>query len=353
MFETTTDVLVVGAGQAGLAAGYWLTGKRASFVIVDSCDRVGDNWRQRYESLTLFTPRRFSGLPRMALAGDAEGYPTRLEFADYLERYAAMWNLPVAARRRLVALARDPLGFRAAFEDGSVIRSRAVIVATGGFQLPIRPGFSQEMGLSIAQFDARSYRAPRFLPRGPVLVVGDGASGRDIAMDLAATNETWLAVGKPRKLLPERIMGKSIWHWLSTVGLMRARADSWVAKRMRKIDPFPDRNRSLGALKDAGVNIASRLVSAKGGQVAFADGRELRVASVVWCIGYRDDFGWLDVAGAKDSGGRILHDQGVSPVDGLYFVGRPWQRNRASALIMGAGEDAKLIVDRAVRLKRR
>lgn len=188
-------------------------------------------------------------------------------------------------------------------------------------------------------------RSPASLPSGPVLIVGDGASGRDIAIELASTRETWLAIGKPRRLFPERILGRSIWQWLSTLGLLRVGPDSWLGKRMRKVDPFPDRGRSLKALKRAGVRVVPRLTAARGARATFADGQTAEVGSVVWCVGYRDDFGWIDVAGAKDRTGAILQTEGVSPVSGLYFVGRPWQRNRASALVMGAGEDARRIVE--------
>lgn len=347
------DVVVVGAGQAGLAAGYWLTCAGTRFLIVDGADRVGDSWRERYDSLTLFTPRRFSALPSLSLTGDPEGYPGRLEFADYLERYAAMFSLPVAMNRRVMSVTAHLRGFRVAFEDGDALNCRSVIVASGGFQLPIWPQLSQSFDHTVAQFDAESYRNPGAMPSGPVLVVGDGASGRDIALELAATNQTWLAVGKPRKLFPERFLGQSIWHWLSVSGLLRVGPGGWLGRRMRRIDPFPDRGRSLGLLAASGVTIAPRLMSSKGARATFEDGRELGVSSVIWCVGYRDDYDWLDVAGAKDASGNVVHVEGVSPVKDLYFIGRPWQRNRASALVMGAREDARIIVERATSVWRR
>ncbi|MER8476712.1 hypothetical protein [Mesorhizobium sp. M1163] len=153
-------------------------------------------------------------------------------------------------------------------------------------------------------------------------------------------------MGKPRRPFPERILGRSVWWWLKKLGLMRARSGSLPGRSMRRADPFPDRGRSLPALRAAGVRIVPRLVAAEGRTAALADGTRIGVDAVVWAIGYRDDFGWLRVPEAKDADNKILHVDGVSPAPGLFFVGRPWQRNRASALVMGAGDDAAAIVQR-------
>ncbi|MBS3651964.1 NAD(P)-binding domain-containing protein [Pseudaminobacter sp. 19-2017] len=349
MPDPILDVLVVGAGQAGLAAGYHLKQAGLEFLIVEAAQRIGDSWRRRYDSLTLFTPRAFSQLPGLKLSGDPGGYPTRDEFADYLEAYAAAFALPVLTSACVSRLVSEGTGFRARLSDGTEVCASAVIVATGGFQVPVKPAIASGFDGSIVQLDPESYRGPDSVPAGRVLVVGDGASGRDIAVELAATRETLLAAGKHRKLFPERIMGRSVWWWLRSLGLMRVRAESFLGRIMRKADPFPDRGRSLAALAAAGVAMAPRLVKAEGRTATFADGSSAEVAAVVWAIGYSDDFGWLDVPGTKDGRGSPIHDGGISPVPGLYFLGRPWQRNRASALVMGVGDDAREIVRRIAK----
>ncbi|MER8550805.1 NAD(P)/FAD-dependent oxidoreductase [Mesorhizobium sp. M0976] len=346
MADGRLDVLVIGAGQAGLATGYHLKRRSLDFYIIEQSTRVGDSWRKRYESLTLFTPRAFSALPGLPLADDPDGYPSREEFADYLQDYAARWRLPVATSVRVVELTRDGGDFLAMLSDGSTARSRSVVVATGGFQNPTRPAIAAGFDASVVQFDPESYRNPQSTPPGRVLVVGDGASGRDISAELAATNDTFLAVGKPRRLFPERILGRSVWWWLKKLGLMRARSGSLPGRIMRRADPFPDRGRSLPALRAASVCIVPRLVGAEGRIAALADGTRIEVDAVVWAIGYRDDFNWLRVPEAKDADNKILYADGVSPVSGLFFVGRSWQRSRASALVMGAGDDAAAIVQR-------
>jgi len=347
MPDGSVDVLVIGAGQAGLAAGYHLRQAGLEFLILEAAPRVGDSWRRRYESLTLFTPRAFSQLPGLKLLGDPEGYTTRDEFAGYLEAYAAAFSLPVRISACVTRLGRDGGGFRAELADGTEVCARAVIVATGGFQVPARPSIASGFAGSVVQLDPETYQGPQSVPAdGSVLVVGDGASGRDIAVELAATRETLLAAGKPRRLFPERILGKSVWWWLQNLGLMRVGAQSFLGRLMRRTDPFPDRGRSLAAMAAAGIDMKPRLVTAEGRNATFADGSSSEVKAVVWAVGYRDHYEWLETAGAKDSAGKILHDEGVSPIPGLFFVGRPWQRNRASALVMGAGEDAAEIVRR-------
>lgn len=344
------DVLVIGAGQAGLAAGYHLARTKLSYLIVDRHPRIGDSWRCRYDSLTLFTPRAFSTLPGLALDGNPEGYSTRDEFADYLKTYASHFDLPVHLGNGVTRLERRADGrFAAQLDNGRQIIAEAVIVATGAFQKPIIPMIAADFDSAITQLTSESYHNPSDAPPGTALVVGDGASGRDIAAELVSTHDVLLAVGRRRRLFPERILGKSTWWWLRTLGLMRARPVSAIGRLMRRADPFPDRDRSLGDLQRMGVAISGRLVSANGRTVTFSDGSKRVVDSVVWCIGYRDDSAWLQVPGSKHSNGSFLQERGLAPVPGLFHLGRPWQRNRASALVMGAGEDASVVVHLCVK----
>jgi putative flavoprotein involved in K+ transport len=336
-------VLVIGAGQAGLATGYHLRKAGIPFEIVDAAGRVGDSWRNRYLSLTLFTPRQFSALPGASLVGNRELYPSRDEFADYLESYAATFDLPVRLSSRVISLTRGER-FEAQLESGESISATHVVIATGAFQEPVVPSIASNFAHEVVQLTSSSYREPSQVPDGPVLVVGDGASGRDIAAELASTRPTMLAAGKPRKLFPERFLGKSIWWWLYWSGLMRAPADSRIGQLMQRADPFPDRERNLDSLAHKGVRVRSRLAGAVGATAKFADGDEAEIASVIWAVGYRDDTSWVKIPAVKNPDGSFAHVNGASPVPNLFFVGRPWQRNRASALIMGAGPDAESVV---------
>ena len=338
-------VLVIGAGQAGQAAGYHLQKAGAPFVIVDAGHRIGDSWRARYDSLTLFTPRQFSTLPGLEFIGNRELYPGRDEFAAYLETYAARFRLSVRLGHAVARLVQmDDGAFEATFQNGDTIQANDVIVATGGFQIPIVPDLVGRFGNEVLQLTTATYRNPHQLPDGPVLIVGDGASGRDTAIECRKLQPVILAAGKPRKLFPERFLGKSIWWWLDLTGTLRAPADSWIGRRLKRADAFPDRGNGNTSLEKRGIRIVPRLVDASGDEARFADGSSAIVRTVIWAVGYRDHSSWLQVPGATDDYGTFLHREGVSPVKGLYFVGRPWQRNRASALIMGAGPDAEQIV---------
>lgn len=342
-------VLVIGGGQSGLAAGYYLKQAGIPYLILEKNARVGDTWRSRYTSLTLFTPRSLSMLPGLMPAGNRESYPTRNEFADYLERYASTHGLSIKTSTKLIRLTLNAAGqFEADLGTGERLYPVSVVGTTGGFQTVFVPHFSS-IDPDIQQLTATTYRDPSQIVPGRTLVVGDGASGRDIATELSATHKVLLATGKPRKLIPEFFLGKNVWWWLSILGVLSARTDSWLGKRMRTADPFPDRDRSLPSLQTRGVEIMPRLVSITGRKAGFEGGQAIDIDSIIWAIGYRDDITWLQVPGTTSAGGEFLHDQGISPIPGIYYVGRPWQRNRASALISGAGPDAKEIVQAIVR----
>lgn len=340
---TVVDALVIGGGQAGLSAAYWLKRLGPSVLVVDAAESIGDSWRQRYASLTLFTPREFSSLPGLALSGEPAGYASGREFGDYLERYAEKFALPVRSNQRVTRLSRSESGFVADLNSGERISASTVIIATGGFQSPIAPQMAADLSTDVQQLSTETYKSPADVSGEVVIVVGDGATGRDIAADLAGSRQVSLACGRPRRLLPEKILGVSAWKWLRAFGLLQADTNSPVGRFMRKADPFPNRQRDLTHLGRMGVKIRPRSVAAQGTEMRFSDGSALAVQTVIWALGYRDDSAWLDIPGALDPDGAFRHHRGRSSVPGIYFVGRPWQRNRASALITGAGADARVI----------
>jgi len=346
-----TDILIVGAGQAGLAAAYHLRTIGLSYLLVDGAARIGDSWRRRYDSLQLFTPRSLSALPGLRLLGDPKGYAGRDEFASYLETYAAHFDLPVALNTPLKRLEQHNGHFTAASTNGLEIEARVVIVASGGFQKPIVPAVAKGLSNAVQQFTPADYRIPAQVPGGTVVVVGDGATGRDIAWELAESHTVYLATGKPRRLMPEKILGISAWWWLNSLGLLTAPSSSFVGRKIRQTDAFPDRNRSLAALRRRGIQIMPRLAHTDGEVVLFQNNTAVSVNAVIWAAGYRDDSDWVAVPQAIDAHGTFIHHQGISPVQNLYFVGRPFQTSRASALICGVARDAEAIGNEIKRLK--
>lgn len=340
------DVLVIGAGQCGLAAANELTNTGYKYLLVDQAKAVGESWRSRYGSLTLFTPRSLSSLPGRALTGNPLGYASKDEFADYLSAYALNGCFPIASGVEIVSLRKLGATFVATSAIGAEYTARAVVVATGAFRHPAVPAISQGLSPSVLQLHVGSYRNTGQIKPGPVVVVGDGASGRDVAAELSQYHETYLARGGGRRLLPETILGRSTWWWLQRFGLLQTSAESMIGRAMRKADAFPNRGRDDESLSESGVNLVGRLVSCSESSVRFSDGSTVSPSSVVWASGYRENFGWIRIVGAVDAENQALQTYGVSPIAGLYFLGRPWQRNRASALIAGAGPDAEFVIDK-------
>lgn len=334
------DVLVIGAGQAGLAMGFHLRNLPFKVRLFDEHARVGDAWRERYDSLRLFSPRAYNSLPGLPLAGDPEGYPTKDEVADYLEHYAAIHELPVWLREGVARLSLRDGMFLARTSKARMVSALTVVVAAGAFQLPIVPEYATRLDARVQQFTARSYRHPRQICTGRVLVVGDGATGRQVARELLASHEVWLSTGKARLIIPQRVLGRDTLWWSERLGLLRADRDSWVGRMVRSRDAVPGSELRSSALERAGVRLLPRTVAAEGNRVHFSDQRSEEFDAVIWAMGHRDEVSWLDIPGACDSAGHVRERRGVSPVPGLFYLGREWQNNRASSLLYGAGADA-------------
>jgi putative flavoprotein involved in K+ transport len=335
------DVVVIGAGQAGLAIGHFLARAGRRFVIVERSDSIAAAWRSRWDSLTLFTPRRYDSLPGLAFAGDLEGYPRRDEVIAYLEQYAAAFELPVELKSAVRSLDADGGGFLVALEDRQ-IEADQVVVATGPFQLPRVPALADELAPDVFQTHSTGYRRPSDVPGETVLVVGGGNTGFQIAKELAATRRVQLAVGSRQTPLPQMFLGRDLFWWLTKTRLLKKTVESRLGRRMR------DRDTLIGSsprqLKRAGVELKPRAVAASGRTVSFADGSELDVDAVIWATGYRPDHSWIKLP-VTDPNGRLLHRRGVSDVAGLYFLGLSWQHTRGSALLGWVKDDAEFIAE--------
>ena len=339
------DVLVVGAGQAGLAAGQALQKANPSirFLLVDSNSRPGDSWRQRYDSLMLFTPRAYSALPDLPVPGDPDGFPSKDEIADYLSSYAKHFMLPIRPLTRIRRLDKTPNGYNAVTEDGLRIESKAVILANGAFQKPAVPAIAAGFSPEIPQFNALTYRSPGALPPGRVLVVGDGATGRQIALEVAERRPVVLAAGGRRRPQPQRILGRDLFWWADHLGLLDAPYTSPIGNYLLRGDTFPGKHLSLEQLHEQGVRVEDRLMRVDGRTVHFKNGNMASAAVVVWATGYQEDDSIVNIPFAKDSRGGIVHFRGVTPAPGLFVLGRSWQWTRGSSLLHGVGKDAAFI----------
>ena len=348
--QSPLDVLVIGAGQAGLALGYTLKESGLRFLLVDRHERIGESWRRRFDSLTLFTPRAYSALPGLPVPGDPEGYPGKDEMADYLDAYATHFDLPVSLGTEIERLERQGEIFLATTTDGRVLAARAVVLASGAFQEPSVPAIARQLAEDVAQLTPESYRNPAQTPTGTVLVVGDGATGRQIARELSATHRVLLSTGRPRRVSPHRVLGRSIFWWMDRLGLLRKSRESRIGRKLMLKDPFPGKDLDLGKLQRRGIDVAGRLTAVSGRQVTFTGGETAEVDTVIWATGYRDQTAWVAIPGVTNEQGAFLHERGISPVPGIFFIGRSWQWTRGSALLTGVGDDARFVTEHLTTL---
>jgi putative flavoprotein involved in K+ transport len=347
--RSTVDVVVVGAGQAGLAMGYHLRERGVRFMILEAGPAIGRSWRSRWDSLRLFTPARYAALPGMPFPGPPDAYPGKDQVADYLVDYAATVDLPVHLNTAVTALRRDGEVFTLTTSTGQV-RARHVVAATGPFQKPAVPAVATALAADIVQLHSSAYRNPRQLPDGDVLVVGGGNSGFQIATELATNRDgpdraVVLSIGTRNTAIPQRPLGRDIFWWQTVLGLLPAPIDSRRGRWMRRGEGTVI-GTTRRQLRHAGVGLRPRLVHAEGHRVRFADGHTTALSHgvcVVWATGYRRDHSWVDIPDALDEHGRLRHAGGVTPVPGLFVLGQPWQRTSGSALIGYVGHDAALL----------
>jgi putative flavoprotein involved in K+ transport len=337
------EVVVVGGGQAGLAIGHHLAARGRHFTILEGAAEPAAAWRSRWDSLTLFTPVRYDSLPGLPFPGDPDSYPGRDDVVEYLTDYARRFELPVEYDSRVHSVRPSPGGYSVE-APGRRYEADQVVVATGPFQVPRVPPIARELHPAVMQFHSSEYRNAEALPPGPVLVVGGGNTGFQIAAELAAAHEVHLSIGSRQMPLPQRFLGRDVFRWLDGSGLMRKTVDSRIGQRMKDRDTLiGSRPRTLR--RRHGVRLHDRTVAASGSEVTFADGSRVTASTVVWATGFEVDHSWID-APIFDAAGRLQHERGVTATPGLYFLGLPWQHTRGSALLGWVKDDAAHLAER-------
>jgi len=349
------EVVVIGGGQAGLSVGYHLQQHGRDFVVLDTNDRIGDAWRKRWDSLRLFTPARYDGLPGMPFPAPAHMYPTKDEMADYLGAYAARIGLPVRTGVKVDGLSRRDGRFIVTAGD---LRFEAenVVVTTGGYHGPRVPTFAPELDPGILQLHSSEYRSPSQLREGGVLVVGAGNSGAEIALDVSRSHRIYLSGRHPGSeptrpgSVADRLVTPIIWFFLSHVLTVNTPPGRKAAAQLRNHGLPLARVRPADLLAAGVERIHARTVAARDGLPLLEDGRVLDVTNVIWCTGYRPEYGWIDLP-IFDDDGEPAHERGVvASVPGLYFVGLFFLSAASSSLVGGVGRDAAYIADQiAVR----
>ena len=331
------DVVVVGAGQAGLATGYFLSEQGRSFVILDAADSLGAAWEKRWASLVLFTPRRYDALPGLAFPGDPDGYPTSDEVVSYLRLYARTFALPVELDSSVWSMTKVAERFVLELDERT-IEADAVVVATGPFQTPRVPRLAADLAPEVFQIHSADYDVPSEIPAGTVLVVGGGNTGCQIASELSSTHEVHLSIDSRQTALPQRFLGRDLFWWLGKTGLIAKTVDSRLGRRLSARDVVIGSSRR--ALRRQGVALEARTAGASGRTIRLADETELAVDAVIWATGFDLDHAWIELP-VRAADGGIFHRRGVTDISGLYFLGLPWQHTRGSALLGWVKDDAE------------
>lgn len=343
------DAVIIGGGQAGLAAGYYLKRQGVQFVILDAHPRIGDAWRTRWDSLRVFSPAKYDGLPGMRFPAPSLSFPTKDEVADYMEAYARRFDLPVRTDVKVESVTREGEHLRVTSSAG-LFEAANVVVATGGYHTPKTPEFAMELKASITQLHSSAYKNAAQLRAGDVLIVGLGNSGAEIAWDLRAGRRVYIS-GSPVGQLPMK--HGTAWAALmlpviAFLGTHLITADNPVGRKvLPKMKGVPLIRVRTRDLETAGVQRVARVTGVRDGLPLLADGRTLDVANVVWCTGFSNDLTWIRLPKVFGPDGRLAQYRGVATFEpGLYFVGMPHQYAAVSELLPGVGRDAAYVARR-------
>jgi len=342
------QTIVIGGGQAGLSVGYHLAKRGLPFLIVDANRKIGDAWRNRWDSLRLFNPARYAGLPGLRFPARGDAFPTKEQMADYLVDYAQKFQLPVLNGVKVDRLWKD--GDRFIMTAGNQrFESENVVVAMANYQTARVPAFAGDLDPGIVQIHSHEYRNPSQLREGGVLIVGVGNSGADIGIEVARSHPAWIS-GKESGHIPWPV--ESFVARFFLVRIVRFLGHHILTLKTpigRKLRPkLLHQSTPLVRVKpkdlvDAGIERVARTVGAKNGLPLLEDGRTLDVKNVIWCTGYHHDFPWIDLP-IFTVDGEPIHERGiVSKVPGMYFVGLHFLYSMTSATLIGVGRDAERV----------
>lgn len=346
-----TETLVIGGGQAGLAMAYHLSKRGMDYTIIDANHRVGDAWRNRWDSLRLFTPARLDSLPGLPFPGYHWGFPSKDEMADYLENYAKHFDIDVQTGIEVDRLFHENGSFVATSGDRR-FEARNVVVAMSSWQKPRIPAFAPDLDYGILQIHASSYRNPGQLQDGSVLVVGAGNSGAEIAKELARTREVWLSGPDTGHLpfRPESVAARILMPFVGRVVFHRVLTTSTpIGRRARpkmKASGEPLIRVKPKDLVESNVQRVPRVTSVQNGQPELENGERIEPSNIVWCTGFQPGFSWIDLPSVNDGSGEPNHERGIATdVPGLYFIGLKFLYSVSSEQIHGVGRDAAHVAE--------
>ena len=337
------QVVIIGAGQAGLSAGYYLKKTGINFIIFDQNEHIGDSWRNRWDSLALFTPAQHDGLPGLKFPSKRGSFPTKEEVANYFVNYVHSYSLPVQTGVKVNMLSYDNGIFTLQTTSGEQEAER-VIVATGTHPYPYIPAFADNLSDKIQQIHSAHYKNLQSLPEGDVLVVGAGTSGIEIAVEIGKTRKTYIS-GRPNFHIPDGLFkygGEIFWWFINNILTIKTPVGRKARQKILH-GGGPLIRISVEDIKNAGVELVPRVKGVNNGFPELEDGRILNVSTIIWSTGYKPDFSWITMNLTEDNRWPMTK-RGVSvDNDRLSFVGMPFQFGLTSGLLGGVGRDAKYV----------
>ena len=338
------DFVIVGGAQAGLSMAYYLNKMSKDYVVVDKEKEVGASWLNRWDSLKLFTSAEFNKLPGMEFPAEKGYYPTKKDVAEYFKNYVAEFDIEIRLNTLIEHISQREDYFILKHQNGE-IHCKNVVIATGPFHIPYTPSFSKKISTAIFQIHSNYYKNPGQLQEGPAMVVGAGDSGFQILDEISQTKRTTYFSGATKvRVLPQEILGKTLWWWFSKIGFLSFSRNTWLGKKLSESKQPIIGTDVKGILKRENVIPVGKTKDAKG-EIIITENRKIEgLKNIVWATGYRPNFSWIEgLELSKD--GYPKHNRGISNIKGLYFIGLPWLHTRGSATLGGIKKDAQYLAN--------
>lgn len=338
------DFIVIGGAQAGLSIAYYLKQLGKDFLVVDKEDEIGYSWLNRWDSLQLFTPAEFNNLPGLGFPAPKGHYPSKYEVADYFKTYVREFDIPLKLNTLITKVEKKEGRFLISY-NGGVLEAKGVIVGTGPFHIPYTPPCHDDVSSSIFQTHSNYYKNRNQLQKGPALVVGAGDSGYQILDEISKENrKTYFSGDTTVKILPQQILGKTLWWWFTVSGFLSISRDTSLGRKiMMTKQPVIGTDVKAIFARD-NVIAVGHTNDAHGTKIETGEMTLTDVKNIVWATGYRPNFTWIKGL-ELTSDGYPKHHRGVSPIKNLYFIGLPWLHTRGSATLGGIKKDAEYLKD--------
>lgn len=338
------DFIIIGAGQSGLAMGYYLKEAGYSFTILDSNKQLGAAWLKRWDSLKLFTPTQYNHLPGLEMDLPENYYPNKYEVAEYIANYVKHFGFDVRLETLVQKVKKEQDIFSVTTSKGT-IQAKQIIVATGPFHTPFIPAFASKIGSDVLQMHSKNYMSPQQLNPGATLVVGGGDSGVQILDEISQTNSpTFFSGNASGTSLPQEFLGKTLWWWFDKLGIIAAPKTSFLGRFLSKrMQPIIGTD-IKAILKRPNVKAVGRSLDANESEIICETGALKGIANIIWATGFKPNFSWLEGI-ELDEDGYPTNERGISPIEGLFYIGLPWMHTRGSATLGGVKNDAKYLID--------